>query len=70
VHVRTRVEAELYEAAGWKRIGTATVHLPDRAGLDEFVYLGPERARRSDVERTVSARHNIVVPLRWLAQTT
>jgi hypothetical protein len=49
VHVRTRVEAELYEAAGWKRIGTATVHLPDRARLDEFVYLGPERARRSDV---------------------
>jgi GNAT superfamily N-acetyltransferase len=40
---------ELYEAAGWIRIGTATLQLPDGASLDEFVYLGPEPARRSDV---------------------
>jgi GNAT superfamily N-acetyltransferase len=32
----------LYEAAGWIRAGATTVHIPDRAELREFVYLGPE----------------------------
>lgn len=31
----------LYERAGWRRIGTITVAMPDGARIDEYVYVAP-----------------------------
>jgi GNAT superfamily N-acetyltransferase len=42
VGTRYQPAIELYEAVGWVRVGTTTLRLPDRATLDELVYLGPE----------------------------